>query len=219
MISQNSPGFRGLFSAVGRLVHCHERRQPRAIWSVFKDTFLLYQCCRSGSGIRCLFDPWIRVPGWVKNQDPDPGWTIFPRAWKHIFGLKYFNSLMRIRDPGWKKFGSGIWDKLPGSATLYSTIDAYVIDCLTTCPALNAPNGALEEGEEHVIETAGCCPHWKKVCHQERCAPPPACPAHLVRTVNTSSLHNCCTKYTCGKGNLHSCEIQSCTLGSASLLS
>ncbi len=39
----------------------------------------LYQCC--GSGIRCLFDPWIRDLGWVKNQDP--GWTtriIFPRA-------------------------------------------------------------------------------------------------------------------------------------------
>jgi hypothetical protein len=27
-----------------------------------------------------------------------------------IFGLKYVNSLMRIRDPGWKKFGSWIWD-------------------------------------------------------------------------------------------------------------
>ncbi len=26
-----------------------------------------------GSGIRCLFDLWIRDPGWVKNQDPDPG--------------------------------------------------------------------------------------------------------------------------------------------------
>jgi hypothetical protein len=29
------------------------------------------QCC--GSGIRCLFDPWIRDPGWVKSKDPDPG--------------------------------------------------------------------------------------------------------------------------------------------------
>jgi serine/threonine protein kinase len=28
---------------------------------------------RSGSGIRCLFDPGIRDPGWVKSQDPDPG--------------------------------------------------------------------------------------------------------------------------------------------------
>jgi hypothetical protein len=44
--------------------------------------------------------------------------------------LKYFNSFdadpdpgsgmekIRIRDPGWKKFGSGIRDKHPGSATL-----------------------------------------------------------------------------------------------------
>jgi hypothetical protein len=23
--------------------------------------------------IRCLFDPWIRNPGWVKNLHPDPG--------------------------------------------------------------------------------------------------------------------------------------------------
>jgi hypothetical protein len=29
------------------------------------------QCC--GSGIRCLFDPRIRNPTWVKNLDPDPG--------------------------------------------------------------------------------------------------------------------------------------------------
>ncbi len=26
-------------------------------------------------GIRCLFDPWIRDPGRVKSQDPDPGLT------------------------------------------------------------------------------------------------------------------------------------------------
>jgi hypothetical protein len=33
--------------------------------------YTLTQC--SGTGIRYLFDPWIRDPGWVKNQDPDPG--------------------------------------------------------------------------------------------------------------------------------------------------
>ncbi len=27
----------------------------------------------SGSGIRCILYPWIRDPGWVENQDPDPG--------------------------------------------------------------------------------------------------------------------------------------------------
>ncbi len=40
-------------------------------------------CCGSGTRIRCLFDPWIRDPGWVKSKDPDQGWTtriIFPRA-------------------------------------------------------------------------------------------------------------------------------------------
>jgi hypothetical protein len=26
-----------------------------------------------GSGIRCLFDPWIRDPGWVESQHLDPG--------------------------------------------------------------------------------------------------------------------------------------------------
>jgi hypothetical protein len=66
------------------------------------------QCCGSGSGIRCLFDPWIRDPGWVKSQVPDPGFgselnnldhisesleTIF---WVKI--LKFFDA-----DPGWKK--------------------------------------------------------------------------------------------------------------------
>jgi hypothetical protein len=41
----------------------------------------------------------------------------------HFYGLKYLNSLMRIRDgknsdPGWKKVGFGIRAKHPGSATL-----------------------------------------------------------------------------------------------------
>jgi hypothetical protein len=32
-----------------------------------------FQCCGSGSGIRCLFYPWVRDPGLGKNRDPDPG--------------------------------------------------------------------------------------------------------------------------------------------------
>jgi hypothetical protein len=59
----------------------------------------------SGSGIR----------------DEQPGsYFLEPRT--HFFGflgLKYLNSLMRIRDPGWRQFGSGIRDKHPGSATLH----------------------------------------------------------------------------------------------------
>ncbi len=52
----------------------------------------------------------------TRIRDPDPWWTtriIFPSELRHnFFGLKYLNSLMRIRDgknsdPGWKKFGFG----------------------------------------------------------------------------------------------------------------
>ncbi len=31
------------------------------------------QCCGSGYGIRCLFDPWIRDPGIRNRCFPDPG--------------------------------------------------------------------------------------------------------------------------------------------------
>ncbi len=58
----------------------------------------------SGSGIR----------------DEQPG-SYFLELRNHFFvflGLKYLNTLMRIRDPGWRQFGSGIRDKRPGSATL-----------------------------------------------------------------------------------------------------
>ena len=36
----------------------------------------------SGSGIRCLFDPWIRDQIWVKNRDPGSGINILdPQHW------------------------------------------------------------------------------------------------------------------------------------------
>ncbi len=45
-----------------------------------------------------LLDPWIRDPGWVKNQDPDPGSEPGMKNPDHIteslekiFGLKYLN--------------------------------------------------------------------------------------------------------------------------------
>ncbi len=45
-------------------------------WKVYVDTLLdCGQCCGSGSGIRCLFDPWIRDLGWVEVsiRIRDPG--------------------------------------------------------------------------------------------------------------------------------------------------
>jgi hypothetical protein len=55
---------------------------------------------------------------------------IFPRAYKQFVGLKYLNTLIRIRDPGWKKFGSGMEKfgsgiKHPGSATLLATTTTH----------------------------------------------------------------------------------------------
>ncbi len=92
-----------------------------------------FQCCGSWSGIRCLFDSWIRDPGWVETRksasgsgmrDEQPG-PYFLELRNHFFlgflGLKYSNSLMRIRDPEWRQIGSGIEDKHPGSATLNSS--------------------------------------------------------------------------------------------------
>ncbi len=51
------------------------------------------RCSNKNSVLRIrIGDPvpfWPLDPGWVKNQDPDPGWTtrvIFPRAYKQFFG-------------------------------------------------------------------------------------------------------------------------------------
>jgi hypothetical protein len=63
----------------------------------------LFQCC--GSGIR---DGRKSASGSGMNN-PDHIFRarkIFLLFW----GLKYINSLMRIRDPGWRPFGSGIRD-------------------------------------------------------------------------------------------------------------
>jgi hypothetical protein len=59
-------------------------------------------------------------PGWVKHQDSELNNLdhISESLNNNFFGLKYLNSLIQIRDPEWKKFGSGIRDKHPGSAIL-----------------------------------------------------------------------------------------------------
>ncbi len=76
-----------------------------------------------GSGAFLTPRSGIQDPGFGmdKNQDPDPGsgsgmnnQIIFPRALKTIFGVKFGVDpgsgieKIRIRDPGWKKVGSGI---------------------------------------------------------------------------------------------------------------
>jgi hypothetical protein len=54
---------------------------------------------------------WPLDPRWVKNKirirDEQPG-SYFRELGNQFFGFKYLNYLMRIRDPGWKKFRSGM---------------------------------------------------------------------------------------------------------------
>ncbi len=103
---------------------------PDNFWLVvdtFADSDQHGQCC--GSGIRCLFDPWIREGRKSASgsgiRDEQPG-SYFLELRNHFFaflGFKYLNSLMRIRDGDSSDPGSGmekipIRDKHPGSATL-----------------------------------------------------------------------------------------------------
>ncbi len=79
-------------------------------------------------------------------RDEQPG-LYFLELRNHFlifFGLKYLNSLMRIRDPGWRQFGSrirdgkksdpgsGIRDKHSGSATL---VDPFQLNICDICKA------------------------------------------------------------------------------------
>ncbi len=62
---------------------------------------------------RDLVPFWPRDPefGMVKKSGSGSGMNKsdhISESLETILGLKYLNSLMRIRDPGWKKFGSGI---------------------------------------------------------------------------------------------------------------
>jgi hypothetical protein len=43
----------------------------------------------------------------IRIRDEHPG-SYFRELRNHLLGLKYLNSLMRIQDPGWKKYGSGM---------------------------------------------------------------------------------------------------------------
>jgi hypothetical protein len=58
-----------------------------------------------------LVDPGIRVGKKVRIpiRDEQPG-SYFREPRNNFFGLKYLNSLMRIRDQGWKNSGSRIRD-------------------------------------------------------------------------------------------------------------
>ncbi len=67
---------------------------------------ILHSIADQGSRIRCLFDLWIRAPGWIKPGSGSGIWNEQPGLYflelrNHFSGLKHLNSLMR----------SGIWNR------------------------------------------------------------------------------------------------------------
>ncbi len=67
-------------------------------------------------------------PGWVKNQDPDPGWItwiIFPRAYKQFFATK--NTYILDADPGsgMGKFGYPGWTSRIRNTGQYGIADSW----------------------------------------------------------------------------------------------
>jgi|688.fasta_scaffold1380369_1 hypothetical protein len=72
------------------------------------------------------FYPWIWDPGWAKKSGSGSGINNadhISESLETLVGLKYLNSLVRIRDQKISDLGSGmekfkIQDKHPGSATL-----------------------------------------------------------------------------------------------------
>jgi hypothetical protein len=48
------------------------------------------QCCGSGSGIQCLFDPWIRL---FRIPDLGSQTYIFFRAFDNFWSKKFYNCL------------------------------------------------------------------------------------------------------------------------------
>jgi hypothetical protein len=94
---------------------------------------VLLQCCGSGSVIRCIFDPWIRDPGWVKDQDLDPGSRSgmnipdhISESLKTIFWVKILkildadpvSGMEKHSDPGWKNSDLGSEINIPDPLTV-----------------------------------------------------------------------------------------------------
>ncbi len=138
----------------------------------------------------------IRIRDWVpfwpldpgsgmgESQHPDPGWTtriIFFRALETIVllfcGLKYLNSLMRIRDPGWKKVGSGINIPDPPHWRVLSLALAYEYSPNSPIAPDSRPNkNNLEIQIRHLRpEWLGWSTYRKKISSKKDLLPPSLC--------------------------------------------
>jgi hypothetical protein len=88
------------------------------------------RCTRTGTPPtnKKEFNIWSHAETSVADPDPDPGSDHISKSLENFFGLKYLycvcgSGIRELVDPGTgfrdgKKFGSGIQDKHPESATL-----------------------------------------------------------------------------------------------------
>ncbi len=70
------------------------------------------QSCGSESGIRCLFNPWIRDPEWVKKSGSGSGMNNPDHISKSLKNIFFLVKILKFFDvhpgSGMEKFGSGI---------------------------------------------------------------------------------------------------------------
>ncbi len=88
-----------------------ERRYEICVVSNSKTRKVINQCCGSGSGAfltpRSGMGKQTGSRSGIRIRDDQPG-SYFRELRNQFVGLKYLNYLMGIRDPRWKKFGSGM---------------------------------------------------------------------------------------------------------------
>ncbi len=92
---------------------CHGCPQPGADRT--ETTCRSNLCCGSGSGIWCLFDPWIQDPGWVKKSgsgsvmiNPDHIYESLKNNFFLVKILKFFDADPGIREGKNSDLVSGI---------------------------------------------------------------------------------------------------------------
>ncbi len=89
-----------------------------------------------GFGIRDGYKARIRI------RDEQPG-SYFRELRNNFFGLKYLNSLKRIRDQGWKKFGFG--SRIRNTANIFLSATLFL-------PVSFFRNLGLDEDSEKSID-------------------------------------------------------------------
>jgi hypothetical protein len=112
--------------------------------------------------IQCLFDRWIRDPGWVKNQDAYLYGTNNPdhisENLETIFWAKMLNFFDADPESGTEKFVSGINIPDPHTGICRVPLDRSLAICglgLARCRCCPAGLAACPQNQDHEIKISG----------------------------------------------------------------